>query len=155
MTKNYYEILEIDKNATELDIRKAYIELAKKAHPDRGGNEEEFKKVNKAYEILIDKSKRKEYDNGNENVSVEKYGYDYGEKVEESALGEHLKDLNYLYLKLRDSSSSLVSDYHLVRGKSFLQVLYSYYEPIYKKIGWNKFFMDYVMSSIHIGSGLV
>jgi curved DNA-binding protein CbpA len=133
--KEYYKILGIEENVTESDIRRAYIKLAKETHPDRGGNEEEFKKVNKAYEILIDKSKRKEYDNGNENVSVEKYGYDYGETVEESAIGEHLKDLNYLYNELRKTDSSLISDYHLVRGKRFLQVLHSYYEPICKKIG--------------------
>src|SRR2546423_14833411 len=80
--KKYYEVLKISETASKSEIRKAYINLARTTHPDKGGNEEQFKKVNKAYETLIDENKRREYDNG-ENVSVEEYGYDYGVEFEE------------------------------------------------------------------------
>src|SRR2546429_8373338 len=83
--KKYYEVLKISETASKSEIRKAYIALARTTHPDKGGNEEEFKKVNKAYEVLIDESKRKAYNN-NKDVAIEKYGYDYGEKIEEGEL---------------------------------------------------------------------
>ena len=59
---NYYKLLDIDKNASEQEIKKAYRKLAVKCHPDRGGNEEEFKNISKAYQTLSDKNKRKIYD---------------------------------------------------------------------------------------------
>ena len=57
-----YKILGIAKNATEKDIKKAYRKLALTHHPDRGGDEEKFKKISGAYEILKNKEKRKIYD---------------------------------------------------------------------------------------------
>lgn len=60
---NYYEILGIDKNADQNQIKKAYRDLVKKHHPDRGGDPEHFKKINEAYEILKDPHKREEYNN--------------------------------------------------------------------------------------------
>ncbi len=44
-TENYYEILGVDENATQEDIKKAYRKLAKENHPDKGGDEETFKKI--------------------------------------------------------------------------------------------------------------
>ena len=61
---NYYEILGVPNNATKDDIRKAWRKLSLKHHPDRGGNEEEFKKLNRAFEVLGDPQKKKEYDFG-------------------------------------------------------------------------------------------
>ena len=65
--KNYYEILEVSKNASSEVIEKAYKALAKKYHPDvYDGNvkeaEEQFKEIGEAYEILSSKEKRAEYD---------------------------------------------------------------------------------------------
>lgn len=66
MKKDYYKILGISKNATEVEIKQAYRKLAKKYHPDSNPNtpnaEENFKKITEAYEILSDASKRKLYD---------------------------------------------------------------------------------------------
>ena len=66
MNDDYYEILGINKNASEDEIKKAYRKLAMKYHPDKNPNnkeaEEKFKKINEAYEILSDKEKRKKYD---------------------------------------------------------------------------------------------
>lgn len=60
--EDLYKILGVDEGASNEDIKKRYRELAKKLHPDKGGNEEEFKKVSGAYDILSDENKRKEYD---------------------------------------------------------------------------------------------
>ncbi len=68
MRKNYYEILEVDKNASPEIIEKAYKTLAKKYHPDL--QEDNFKKdseikmqlINEAYETLSDPEKKKNYD---------------------------------------------------------------------------------------------
>ncbi len=63
MTKNYYEVLGVDKSASKEDIKKAFYKLAGKYHPDKkGGDEAKFKEVNEAYQILSDEGKRKEYD---------------------------------------------------------------------------------------------
>jgi DnaJ-class molecular chaperone len=60
---DYYSILGVPKNASQDDIKKAYKKQSMKHHPDRGGNEAEFKKVNEAYQTLGDPQKRAEYDN--------------------------------------------------------------------------------------------
>ena len=61
--KNLYEILDVPKDASESDIKKAYRKKAQSSHPDKeGGDEELFKAVQKAYEILSDANKRKHYD---------------------------------------------------------------------------------------------
>lgn len=63
MTKNYYDVLGVDKSASKDDIKKAFYKLAAKYHPDKkGGDEAKFKEVNEAYQVLSDEKKRKEYD---------------------------------------------------------------------------------------------
>lgn len=61
--KDYYQILGVERSATEAEIKKAFRKLAAKHHPDKPtGNEEKFKEVNEAYEILGDAEKRAKYD---------------------------------------------------------------------------------------------
>lgn len=63
--KDYYELFGVSKSAPEVDIKKAYRKLALQLHPDKNtapGAEEAFKKVNKAWDVLSDKSKRSTYD---------------------------------------------------------------------------------------------
>ena len=64
MKKTYYSILEIEENATQEEITKAFRRLAKKYHPDNiyTGNKEKFEEVMKAYDILSDLEKRRNYD---------------------------------------------------------------------------------------------
>ncbi|MBX4190566.1 molecular chaperone DnaJ [Candidatus Saccharibacteria bacterium] len=60
--RDYYEVLGVGKNASADEIKKAFRRLAVQHHPDRGGDEAQFREVNEAYEILKDDSKRKRYD---------------------------------------------------------------------------------------------
>ena len=60
--ENLYDVLGVPKDVSETDLKKAYKKLAIKHHPDKGGNEETFKKISEAYSILSDSDKRKKYD---------------------------------------------------------------------------------------------
>ena len=60
--KSYYDILGVERSASQKDIKKAYRKLALKHHPDKGGEEEKFKQISKSYETLSDPEKRKVYD---------------------------------------------------------------------------------------------
>ncbi len=63
MSKDYYKILGVDKNATQDEIKKAFRKLAHKYHPDKkGGDEKKFKEANEAYQVLSNKEKRAQYD---------------------------------------------------------------------------------------------
>ncbi len=59
---SFYKILGLEKDAGSKEIRKAYLDLAKIKHPDKGGDEEEWKKILTAYEILSDEQKKQIYD---------------------------------------------------------------------------------------------
>jgi len=83
--KDYYELLELQRTATEADIKKAYRRLAMKYHPDRNPDknaEEHFKQVKEAYEVLSDSQKRARYDQfGHQGVNPGPggaQGFDFG-----------------------------------------------------------------------------
>ncbi len=63
MSKNYYETLGINKNASKDEIKKAFHKMAHKYHPDKNKGEDlKFKEVNEAYQVLSDDQKRSRYD---------------------------------------------------------------------------------------------
>ncbi len=68
---NYYKILEVDQNSDINKIKLAYRKLAKKYHPDKGGNVDKFKEINSAYSTLSDPDKKKLYDLNNGNFENE------------------------------------------------------------------------------------
>ena len=78
---DYYKILEVDKNATDADIKKAYRKLARKYHPDLNPNdkdaERKFKELNEANEVLSNPENRKKYDQYGEN-------WEHGEEYEKA-----------------------------------------------------------------------
>ena len=80
--KNYYDWLEISRNASPEVVEKAYKTLVKKYHPDlqEGENkqqaEEMIKKINEAYSVLSDETKRKQYDETIKEDTISKEDYD-------------------------------------------------------------------------------
>lgn len=63
MGKDYYNILGVNKTATQEEVKKAFREKAHKCHPDKaGGDEAKFKELNEAYQVLGDQKKRSQYD---------------------------------------------------------------------------------------------
>lgn len=75
MKENYYDILEVSQKASPEVIKKAYVTLVKKYHPDLQDDskkeeyENKLKKINEAYEVLSDETKKREYDLELENLS--------------------------------------------------------------------------------------
>ena len=80
MSRNYYEVLEIDKNATEEEIKKAYRKGALKWHPDKNTNNKQeaeikFKELSEAYSVLSDSEKKQIYDTqGEEGLKASNNG---------------------------------------------------------------------------------
>jgi DnaJ family protein B protein 4 len=86
MSVNYYKILGIEKKCTDDDVKKAYRKLAMLWHPDKHVQdsendkkkaEDKFKEINKAYEILGNPEKRKQYDQFGENAFSGSSGYQF------------------------------------------------------------------------------
>ena len=60
--KNYYDILGVDEKATSAEITRAFKELAKQHHPDRGGDKDRFQEISEAHDTLKNSQKRHDYD---------------------------------------------------------------------------------------------
>jgi DnaJ-class molecular chaperone len=68
--RNLYEVLGVPKGCSNSELKKAYRRQCLEHHPDKGGKEETFKDIQKAYEILSDKNKRQMYDQYGEEVAT-------------------------------------------------------------------------------------
>ncbi len=98
MAEDYYQLLGVEKGASEEKIKKAYRKLAMKYHPDhtKGDKaaEEKFKKISEAYAVLSDKEKRKEYDTFGAEGFRQRFsqedifrGFDFGDIFREFGFG--------------------------------------------------------------------
>ena len=67
MTKDYYKTLNINRDSSQDDIKKAFRTLSKQHHPDKGGNEQTFKEISEAYDTLSNPEKKQRYDTGGRN----------------------------------------------------------------------------------------
>lgn len=114
--KDYYEILNVDKSATEDEIKRQYRQLAKKYHPDLNpGDEkaqEKFKEINEAYEVLGDAEKRKKYDqfgpdfaNG-QHFDPSQYGFGNGSHTYTTVNGDFSDFFNMFFGGMEGSQQS-------------------------------------------------
>ncbi len=102
-TKDYYEILGIDRKASQDDIKKAFRKLARKYHPDLNPGdktaEHKFKELNEAYEVLGDEKKRADYDQfGKSPFDSGGPGFDYrtytsGDRFDFGGVGDIFSDM--------------------------------------------------------------
>lgn len=101
--KNYYEILGVDKKASQDEIKKAFRKLARKYHPDLNpgdkNSEQKFKELNEAYTVLGDEKKRAEYDQfGRTPFESGGPGFDYrtytsGDRFDFGGFGDIFSDV--------------------------------------------------------------
>lgn len=96
--KDYYEILNVSKSATEIEIKKQYRKLALQFHPDKNkspGAAEAFKAIGNAFAVLSDPEKRRKYDHmghpdNYEGIRRRQNGYDYTRGYEEEINPEEI-----------------------------------------------------------------
>ena len=107
---DHYSTLGVSRDASQEEIKKAYRKLAMTHHPDKGGNPGEFQKLNDAYEVLSDVSKRQQYDNpASHNPFM-------GQQFEEH--NYHI----YLELILQHMKLTLLKLYHAIHYLKFLNI---------------------------------
>lgn len=98
MKNNLYKVLGLKDNATDDEIKKAYLKLARKYHPDANKDQkaaEKFKEIAEAYETLSDKSKRANYDHLNSSDFNNPFSFNnmwsfFKENAQNNDLGEHI-----------------------------------------------------------------
>ena len=110
--KNYYDILGLQKNATQEEIKQAYRKLSLKFHPDKNDGdkflEEMFKNINEANEILSDTSKRKSFDftlnNNNSNYQNTNSSNNYSNPTAQKPKVDYQKinSLTMIYFEKQD-----------------------------------------------------
>ncbi len=120
MAKDYYGILGILRNASDIEIKKAYRKLAMQYHPDRNqGKEkwanEKFKEINEAYGVLGDPQKRKQYD---QFGTVGNIGDIFGSPYTATTFEEMMKDFGGAGLRF-DFLDDIFGDVLKGRGSSF------------------------------------
>ncbi len=108
MNKDYYNILGVSRGASEEEIKKAYRKLAHQYHPDKGGGDEnKFKEVNEAYQVLSNKEKRAQYDrfgqtfNGSSGFGTEGWG-GFGDGARWNINPEDFADLSDIFESMFD-----------------------------------------------------
>lgn len=128
---NYYEILDINKNANKDEIKTAYKKLALKYHPDRNQDsnnreelEEKFKKVSEAYEVLSDEKKRYEYDNGKNIVINQHNPFDIFSNMfnHQDLFNHHGFNININDLSQVNVGSSINTTTQIIGNKKIIRI---------------------------------
>jgi len=96
MPNDYYQILGIDKNASQEEIKKAYRKLAHQHHPDKGGDAKKFQKVNEAYQVLSNKEKREQYDKFGRTFEGAE-GFDFGNFWHQAGVNFDFDDIGDIF----------------------------------------------------------
>lgn len=78
MSKDYYNILGVAKDATPAELKAAFRKKAHEHHPDKGGDAEKFKEINEAYQVLNNPDKRQQYDRFGSNFQNGQAGFNGG-----------------------------------------------------------------------------
>ena len=120
MSKDYYQVLGVPKNATDDQIKKAYRKLAMQYHPDRNPGKEEwanqkFKEINEAYGALGDPQKRKQYD---QFGTVGNIGDVFGSSFTRTTFEDLMKDFGGAGLRF-DFLDDIFGEVFQGRGVSF------------------------------------
>jgi len=102
---NYYEILGLKENCSQKSIKKRYKKLALIFHPDSGGNEEKFKNIALAYEVLSDNEKREKYDN---NFSLDYFDL-YSNPID--LFDKIIRKSDIIFLESKINNNSLYNDF--------------------------------------------
>ena len=124
MSNDYYNILEVDKNSSDDQIKQSYRNLAKIHHPDKGGDKEKFQKIQEAYNTLSDPEKRKLYDNPTEdfinNIFSTNFQTGFSFDFKKFFHGHKLrkkKDHTFVYeISLEDVYKGLTKQFNLKRS---------------------------------------
>ncbi len=99
--KDYYEVLEVPKSANASEVKKAYLKLAKKYHPDQNANnpdaEKKFKEISEAYDILKDDQKRAAYDRFGHAAFAQGNSASSGFGHDRAAAGFNSHDINDIF----------------------------------------------------------
>lgn len=111
--EDLYQILGVDRKATKQQIKKAYRVLSKIMHPDKGGKEEGFKRLQFAYSILSDQTKRDQYDNSGSTyfTSIEDKFSDYVLQVITPMI-ENEKEKDLQSMDLVDAINKILKEQH-------------------------------------------
>lgn len=148
MEKNYYEILEVDKNASPEVIKKAYNTLAKKNHPDlqpenmKKYAEEKLKLINQAYETLFNEESRAQYDiqltkKNIQNQQINKELINENKALKEKI--QHLKESQYFTNQTRSNISENYTDNdYTIDDTTNEQNYKNYYSNIQKNIEYQQ-----------------
>lgn len=172
MNETYYDILEINQNASPEIVEKAYKTLAKKYHPDlqeeslKKESEEKLKQINEAYEVLSNPDKRKEYDmqlsfsqpntdellNENETLKNElnrmKNNSNSNTNINTTATS-HTNSTNYdSELKNRERELQYRQELEYARQKAYHDAYIQDLKNRGYKIRYKKTFKDYVRSFV-------
>jgi len=128
MEEDYYKILGIEKSASKEDIKKAYRRLAMQYHPDRNKEDpdaaEKFKQISKAYSILIDDKKRRDYDAFGSTKFRQKYSEE--DIFRGSNIEDILRDLGF-----GSFGSSIFDDFFSFRDRFYTPKGRDFYSDIY------------------------